>query len=322
MNPQNDYLKSLVDQFWNYAEAELIMEGSILDREQRDQSRPPVFRKAEAARNILIPPDANNKIRAKLEATIPVKERHQWFRSMKSSQALAQSVFGNLIVSGHLDVLTDLESDEGLLAFCDDIGRADVELEYSVQHLGEPRSTSVDVWITGSSRIAVECKLTEPDFGTCSRPRLKQGKDKNYQSDYCDGSYTRQKDRRSRCSLTEIGVNYWDHVPSLFHWNNNIDLVPCPLSNTYQLVRNVLAACISPDGRVNSNNAHVLIIYDKRNPSFQDGGRANQQWKAAKAALKTPELLRSCSWQSILEHLDQSDKLVWLVDQLKRKYGF
>ena len=295
MNSEKGYLKSLVHQFWDYAEAELILEEPLLDSEQRDERRPPVFRKDKEARNLLIPPGANSKYRAAVEATIPLKERHRWFRSMKSSQAVAQSVFGNLIVSGKLSLLESLESDQGLPAFCDNLAKASVQLEYSVKHLGEPRPTSVDLWVNGSRRIAVECKLTEEDFGTCSRPRLKEGKDSNFSRDHCDGNYTRQRARQSRCSLTEIGVRYWDHVSGLFDWSGNDDLVPCPLSSTYQLVRNVLAACVSPDGYIDTNKAHALIIYDARNPSFQSGGVANNQWNAARAALKEPGLLRSCS---------------------------
>jgi hypothetical protein len=55
-------------------------------------------------------------------------------------------------------------------------------------------------------RVAVECKLTEPEFGTCSRPGLKQGVDQNYDQDFCDGSYTRHWSRKTRCSLSEIGA--------------------------------------------------------------------------------------------------------------------
>lgn len=38
----------------------------------------------------------------------------------------------------------------------------------------EPRPTSIDVLLTkGDHRVAVECKFTEAEFGTCSRPRLR-----------------------------------------------------------------------------------------------------------------------------------------------------
>ena len=41
----------------------------------------------------------------------------------------------------------------------------------------------------------------------------------------------------------------------------------CPLQGTYQLARNVLAACVQPDGTVDANSGHALVIYDDRNPA-------------------------------------------------------
>lgn len=322
MNTEKDYLKSLVHQFWDYAESELVQGADILETEHRDALRPPVFRKENEALNILTPPDADKKSLAAIEATLPMKERHRWFRSMKSSQSVAQSVFGNLTATGNLGLLEGLQTDQDLPAFCEELGTARAQLEYSVSHLGEPRPTSIDLWVDGNRRIAVECKLTEADFGTCSRPRLKQGKDKNYARDHCDGSYTKQRERQSRCSLTEIGVKYWHYIPSVFDWKSNGDFDPCPLSATYQLVRNVLASCVISDGLIDTENAHALIVYDARNPSFQAGGKANGQWKSARAALRNPGLLRSVSWQSLVEHLAETGEASWLVDQLKKKYGF
>ena len=255
------YPKSLVHHFWDYVEEEKFLDEALLDSEQRDEQRPPVFNKENEAHNLLYPPGATHALRAAVAATLPLKERHRWFRSMKSSQAVAQSVFGNLIVGKNLGLLAGLKTDQRLPAFCDDLATASTQLEYSVRHLGEPRPTSIDLWVDGSHRIAVECKLTEADFGTCSRPRLKEGKDRNYLRDHCDGSYTRQRARQSRCSLTEIGVKYWDYAPNLFDWDGDKNLVPCPLRSTYQLVRNVLAACVTPDGRIDIQQcscAHYL----------------------------------------------------------------
>ena len=76
-----------------------------------------------------------------------------------------------------------------------DVGR-------DVSWLGEPRPTSIDVCFESPQyRIAVECKLSEIVFGTCSRLRLPRDN-----PSYCDGSYTIQHGRRARCALTEIGV--------------------------------------------------------------------------------------------------------------------
>lgn len=322
MNSGKEYYHSLVKQLWDYADSELAKAAELLESDQRDALRPPVFKKNCEAHNILTPPGAGRELLTAIETTLPLKERHRWFRSMKSSQAVAQSVFGNLIVAGKLGPLEGLETDQGLPAFCEGLSTSNVQLEYSVSHLGEPRPTSVDLWVNGTCRIAVECKLTEADFGTCSRPRLREGKDKNFSRDYCDGSYSIQRGRLSRCSLTEIGVKYWDFIPQLFNWENKGDLSPCPVGNTYQLVRNVLAACVSADGSVDTKNVHALIVYDVRNPSFQPGGKASEQWKSAREALKDPGLLRSVSWQSLVKHLERSGEVSWLVEGLKKKYGF
>jgi len=237
---------------------------------------------------------------------------------MRSSQALAQSVFGNLKIEGKLGLLAGLMTNEQLPAFGNNPGQASIQLEYNVSHLGEPRPTSVDVWFDSEQRIAVECKLTEPEFGTCSRPRLKQGVDQNY----CDGSYTRQNNRETRCSLSEIGVKYWKYIPEIIQWRNDEDISPCTLRNTYQLVRNILAACVAPDGSIGSTDSYALIIYDAKNPLFQDGGPAKHQFNTVRATLKMPDVLRSCSWQSLLEHLESSRKIPWLTRQLRAKYSF
>jgi hypothetical protein len=88
------------------------------------------------------------------------------------------------------------------------------------------------------------------------------------------------------------------------------------------LIRNVLAACVTPDGKINTSNSHALVIYDSRNPLFEKGGLANEQLAAAQAALKKPDILRSCSWQSLVDHLESSRELLWLTGQLRAKYGF
>jgi hypothetical protein len=58
------------------------------------------------------------------------------------------------------------------------------------------------------------------------------------------------------------------------------------------------------------------------NPVFHDGGLARKQFIAAKAVLKVPDMLRSLSWQSLLDHLETFEELAWLTGQLRAKYGF
>ena len=121
--------------------------------------------------------------------------------------------------------------------------------------------------------------------------------------------------------MTEVGVRYWDYVPELFEWPADHDHDPCPLRRTYQLARNVMAACVREDGAVDANGGHALVVYDERNPSFLPGGEAERQWAAAVDALDGQILLRRCSWQRIAVHLSAAPGLRWLVDGLAAKYG-
>ena len=96
---------------------------------------------------------------------------------------------------------------------------------------------------------------------------------------------------------------------------------PCPLAGPYQLVRNVLAACVGPDGSLAVESGYALVIYDKRNPAFAQGGVADRQWSEAEGALRRPDCLRRCSWQSLAAHLAKDRSLEWLVSALDDKYG-
>ena len=191
---------------------------------------------------------------------------------------------------------------------------------HEIGHLGEPRPTSVDCFVSGSYQVAIECKFSESEVGTCSRPRLTP-RDPTYDTEWCDGTYTRQRGRLERCALTERGVLYWRYVPILFKWPGDSALVPCPLRKNYQLVRNVLAACVRRDGTVSPECGHVVLVYDRRNPAFQAGGDGWLAFEETRRALRDPGGLRKCSWQRIMGHLRQEAVLPWLTEQLEQKYG-
>ena len=236
------YLIRLVDQLWDYRARAYGADEGLFDGPRRQAARPPVFRAEAADRNVLVPPEADPVTASRIRRAIPQGERHRWFGSMRSSQALAQTVFANLQASGELAALAEWTDDEGLPVFPDG-ARGEMHLEQTIGHLREPRPTQVDVWFEGSTRVAVECKLTEAEVGSCSRPRRPPA-----DPGHCDGTYHRQQDRAARCTLTEIGVAYWDFIPRLLRWPADRDLAPCPLHHTYQLARNLLAACVTPDG--------------------------------------------------------------------------
>ena len=319
MGAYDDYLSAVVDRLWNYAEHEFGDRPQLFEKSERSPNRPPVFVVGAAEHNLLYPPGAEPNVRQAIVTSVPTSERHRHFASLRSSQALAQSVFGSLAALGKEGVLAGLTTDDGLLTVRSGVT---VRMEYLVEHLGEPRSTSVDVWLDdGEQRVAVECKFGEREFGPCTRPTLRPGRNANYERDHCDGSYTRQRGREERCSLTERGVRYWDYLPELFDWSAGRNMDPCPLHGTYQLARNVLAACVQLDGTVDADGGHALVIYDERNPAFLPGGEAARQWEAATGALVQRSLLRRCSWQRLVAQLADDPDLAWLVNGLAAKYG-
>ncbi len=318
----SNYKEDMVSRFWKYQEKCFPNWKKYFERAKAFDSRAPVFLKHTADYNVLVEPDISKEKSKQLLNEVPIHKRHLWFRSMSSSQAIAQSVFGNLKIYDRLSYLNELTDDAGESLFGNAVLKNEnTILEYDINYLGEPRKTNIDVFIIGDCQVAIECKLTEEEVGTCSRPRLTK-RDSNYLKDYCNGTYTRQRNRNERCSLTEIGVLYWKYIPKLFKQESNIDHEPCLLYKNYQLVRNVLSACVRPDGSVDPGNGHVVLIYDERNPAFQRGGKGFIAFEETRKTLKEASLLKKCSWQKIANLIRSKKDLNWLTEQLQEKYGF
>lgn len=307
--------RALLDRLWAYADGHL---AGHLDGGRRE-GRPPVLAKGREALNVIAPDEAEA---AAIRALMPEQERHNQYGSLKSSQALAQSVFGLLFVRERLDLLAGLQAECGRPAFFADAAGWAGCLEQEIRTFKEPRPTSVDVWLQGpeGARVAVECKFTENEFGRCSRPRLRPGRS-GYPEQLCDGTYSIQRSRKTRCSLSEIGIGYWDYLPALFDWPSDVDHTPCRFGETYQLGRNALAAAVGDDGRVDPDRGHVLVVYDARNPAFTEKGRAGRQWRMALDACRVPGLLRRVSWQRVLGSLKCDASMIPLLEALETKYG-
>lgn len=312
------YLARLRAGFWAYRQSRFQGQDHLF--EPRPEGDAVVFHQDHRSANLLVPPFATQKQRDQIIGLIRPGQRQRHFGSMQSSQALAQSVFGAIQVLGHDAVLANMVAEDGRPAFGPSPDAARMRLEEPVRWLGEPRPTSVDVWLGGPDRVAIECKLAESDFGTCSRPRLTP-KDKSYEAQHCDGTYTPQRDRRTRCALTEIKVRYWDHMGELFGWASDIDHRPCPLASTYQLARNAMAACVDDDGNLAVDRGHALIVYDQRNPTMASWGTSHGQWQKATSASRVPGVLRRISWQAFMAQLPKDAWLDWLREELDAKYG-
>jgi hypothetical protein len=312
------YRAELVRRFWEYVKAEGLRGALFEQTHDKNPHRPPVFKPCEWHRNLVLPPGDDGK---KAFALVQKRPHHRWFRSMTSSQALVWSVFGSLAALGKLGLLSDLASPDGSAPpFPPDTLRRDgCHVEYEVDYLGEPRPTSIDVMLGAEAgrRVAVECKLSETDVGTCSRPRLGPA-----DASYCNGQYRPPHGGGKGCALTEIRVRYWQHLARLTSWREDQDMDPCPLRPTYQLARNVLAVCAKPDGSTNLRGGHCVLLVDERNPAFREGGRGHDAAKSLAASLKEARMLRLTTWQNVIERLRADSQLDWLVDGLHRKYGF
>lgn len=313
------FRSSLIHRYWVYQESNFQPWEKYLDRPNNEFRRPPVF--LDGRKNIITNPARTPEGMEELFGLIPSGELHQWFCSMNSSQALALSILGNLSVENKLSILSELSDDDGIPLIGKEVTDfQSYKMEHKIDYFHESRRTSLDGFIPGDYQIAIECKFTEQEVGTCSRPRLSRS-DSNYAQDFCNGSYSVQKPRKERCPLTENGVKYWEYIPYLFNWDANEDKDPCPMFQNYQLVRNILAACVKPDGAISMKNGHAILIYDERNPSCQNEGKILRAYNETKAALKEPRLLRKVSWQRILQYMRVENLLPWLTEQVEQKYG-
>ncbi len=297
--------------WWNYAKS--FSKGDLDG--QSAPGRPPVVSVSKPYLNLMLPSD--ERMASEIEAEIAATDRHRHFRSFRSSQAMAQSVFGAFKAAGQLELLSQIPAQCGRSAFGNVSQETALSMEVDVQTLNEPRPTQLDVCLERDDyRVAVECKFSESEFGICSRVKPQKS-----ETPLCDGTYTRQQNRQTRCALTEVGVSYWDHIPDLFDWSDKQDLSPCPLLPTYQIVRNVLAAVTNIDGNVDPSNGHAVFVYDGRNPSYKVGGAADVQIRQAASACRVPGLIRRVTWQEIVRICLDSESLIWLAEVMEEKHG-
>ncbi len=313
------YESDVISRLWEYKIK--YFPNKYFKRNIRSNNKAPIFKKCKESHNLLFNPHSKAKYKELLKL-IEKKDRHRYFGDMKSSQALAQSILGNLCVYNLMEkVLFSLKDDNGydlIDSKCVINFSNRFSMEHEITYLNEPRPTKLDGYIEGCYRIAIECKFTEQNFGSCSQTGNRINK--KYK---CNNNYIVQSSRTERCSLTEKGIKYWDFIPDLFRWDQYKDICPCPINkNNYQLVRNILAIGVNSYGVTNTNQGHVLVLYDENNPSFQKGGECLNAFEWTWNALREPAMLRKCSWQRIVKQIRIQKYLPWLTDQIYEKYGF
>ena len=147
----------------------------------------------------------------------------------------------------------------------------------------------------GELRVAAECTCTEREFGRCSRPTVRPGRNVNDDRDHGDGSSTRPRGRRTSGSLTETRVRDWQHLAGTVRRVGGPDHEPMPAGRdrpTGQArPRRVHRAKRTGRRRWRSGPCHHA-----RHPAFLSGGEAARPWDAATGALVRRPRRRRCSW--------------------------
>ena len=80
--------EDMIRRFWRFKRLRFPTDNPRFEEARPRGLRPPVFHEADAESNLLIDPVLTEVERLRLIGMIPVLKRHQWFRSMSSSQAL------------------------------------------------------------------------------------------------------------------------------------------------------------------------------------------------------------------------------------------
>ena len=182
-----------------------------------------------------------------------------------SSQALLIDVLGTLKVSPQRDQIMDrLAQALGLPAG----GPWEIELEWHDPDnlLKEKTSTWADAMaVSPHTLILFEGKFCEADGGACSQTRpIASGRHQGLTQ--CNGTYTPQVNplngRRAPCALSGKGLRYWEIVPEVFSFPNDLGYRPCPFAGPwFQWMRN-LTVCWEAARHWQRQPAFLLVYAD------------------------------------------------------------
>lgn len=134
------YTDILTQHLWSYRAAAFSNQDELFDERRSRLPNLPVFTEEAYHRNVIVPDDP--ALAAEVLKLVPREKRNKWFRSMKSSQALALSVFGNLKVLNRTRCLSVVAADDDSVpAFGrGPIEPSNLELEHDVSSMNEVQS--------------------------------------------------------------------------------------------------------------------------------------------------------------------------------------
>lgn len=236
---------------------------------------------------------------SRLADRIPLRCRHRHHLSGKSSQILALGLLGPASeIDPSLGWLWTLVGSPASPVAPDTL----VQFEYEVAPtlLNEaPHVTTIDYLVTAPDIvICTEAKWAERGLGPCSCARQEDG-------DPTIGECTERILRRQ---------GYWDAAREIFGLPALEARTYCPISTSYQAIRNVAAARALAGQR----KCAFLLIYDDNNPYFRQCG----EWPGWPALLRETLskrdgfLFRTVSWQELVTMLPLDEYVrAWARDK-------
>jgi hypothetical protein len=228
-----------------------------------------------------------------LADAVPAAEWHRHHLSGKSSQTLAVGLLG---VAARLDssLAWLWEALSPIPPARDQVPRISFEHKLDRAVLAEePRQTAIDVLVDDPAvLICVESKWREDGIGTCS----------------CGGDGGSPIE--GRCAgRVERRRSYWNAAEDLFGLPERDPARPCPISLSYQAVRNAAAArALAGPERL----AVFALIYDADNPYFAGRGEWPGWPRVLRSAVEVntdPQQFRfaAISWQELMPILPLDD---------------
>jgi hypothetical protein len=234
---------------------------------------------------------------AALQQLLPPKSVHIHARSARSSQSLALGLLG---AAAHRDPsLIWFWSALGLAHEVSEATYYRFERTLDSADLNErPRVSQIDFTAETSRYFAaVECKWSEPGFGTCSCEREREGSPE-------PGAFCAERVR--------VRNKYWLTAQDVFGLRDErLPLFGCPISASYQAVRTAAAVRHLAGTR---RQAVFVLLFDSNNPYFRRTG----DWPGWPGLLEETVaaynvchrfVFKAISWQDLIRRLPLSSQV-------------
>lgn len=233
---------------------------------------------------------------------------HKYLHHGLSSQAMVFNLVGPLIIRNDFEPLRVVIERTGIAW---PKGNVTATFEYddrSVfnEDIGQP--TSIDLAISGDTKLFIESKFTEKEFGGCSI--VSDGD--------CDGRNP-LVDGLENCYLHYVGRKYWERMGEFGFRGTVLTTGPvCPFVNYYQFFREILFALIK--------GGSFILLHDERNPAFlkiSQDGKESGLWPFLIKSVPTEhtDKLGRITIQQLVKAIDESRRHHDWINDFKLKYG-